>query len=91
MIYLVIYAIICIIESIIFKRIHDNGYVEKVVEKHYGNDAWKEKYKFRLPEINNIYPLLFVTFFITSPIVWILLIFSVFENIFKKLFAKEEA
>jgi len=88
--FLIIYSIICIIEVIIFKKIYDDGYIDKVVEKHYGNDAWKEKIKYRLPETDSIFFVLFFTFFISSPILWVMLVFMVLEYIFKKLFVKEE-
>ena len=88
--FLIIYSIICIIETIIFKKIHDDGLFDKMIEKYYGNDAWKEKVKYRLPETDYLYPVLFFTFFITSPILWILLIIGVLKGIYNKLTGRED-
>lgn len=88
--FLIIYSIICIIESVIFKKLYDDGWIDRIVEKYYGNDAWKEKVKYRLPDTDYLYPALFVAFFATSPIIWALLIVAIVKGIFNKLTGHEE-
>lgn len=88
--FLIFYSIICIIEAVLFKRIYDNGYIDRLLEKVYGNDAWKEKVKYKLPDTDYLYPVLFVGFFITSPIIWVLLIAALVKGIFNKLTGHEE-
>ena len=60
---LIFYSIICIIEAVLFKRIYNKGYIDRLLEKVYGNDAWKEKVKYKLPDTDYLYPVLFVGFF----------------------------
>ena len=80
--YFIIYTIICIIEAFLFKKMHDDGYIEKIIEDYYGQDAWKEKVKYRLPDVDYIIPVLVVTFFICSPIIWIMLLFGFVKKLF---------
>ena len=88
--FLIIYSIICIIESVIFKKLYDDGWIDKIVEKYYGNDAWKEKVKYRLPDTDYLYPVLFFTFFISSPVLWVMLIISLLKGIYNKLTGNED-